>query len=467
MKRLKRAACYGLLLAVHGTVLGAASLYAQSTPRRPPPDSVRSDSVLSAADSLAARLRKLEEDLALLRRQVSDETRSTARTRSRIGLTFFARIQLNTFANSDRVNNVDVPQLLLAPLSTTSAQGTPGTRTLGMSLRQSRVGAAIGVDSVFGARFEGDVDLDFFGGTSTGPGDRRLFPELRLRTARAQLHWEKTELLVGSETPLISDLNPIIVAAVGLPGFVAAGNLWNWLPQVRITREIIGGAQSAFPVRIAIQAAALSPFSNAQHGGETDAVDAGERSGRPFLESRVRTRWGTGDDGSVSDGEMLSRGGEIGVSAHYGWLRASGPNMQTSKAIAADAQIALPGRLELRGEFYRGQLLRGLGGGAIGQNFGRAIDSGTVGPILRDMAGWAQINAQVTPILIAGGGCGIDKVDLRDRPVRQRNSICAVHALLRPSQPVFIGFELRALKTRYADRSYRGTHFNLALGFEI
>lgn len=450
-----------------GTIACAASLSAQTTPPRQLPDSVKRDSAAIANDSVAARLRKLEEDLALLRRQVSDETRSTARTRSRIGLTFFARVQLNTFANTRRVNNVDVPQLLLAPLSTTSAQGTPGTRTLGMSLRQSRVGAAVGVDSVFGARFEGDIDLDFFGGASTGPGDRRLFPELRLRTARAQLHWKKTELLVGSETPLISALNPISVASVGLPGFVAAGNLWNWLPQVRITREIIGGSESSLPLRVAIQAAALSPFSNAQHGGETDAVDAGERSGRPFLETRLRTRWGAGEDGSISDGEMLSRGGEIGISAHYGWLRAFGPNLQTSKAIAADAQIALPWRLELRGEFYRGQLLRGLGGGAIGQNFGRAIDSGTVGPILHDIAGWAQINAQISPIFIAGAGCGIDKVDLRDRPVRQRNSICAVHALLRPSQPVFIGFELRGLKTRYADRNYRGAHFNLALGFEI
>ena len=444
-----------------GMMVGASLLGAQTRP-----DSARRDST-AVRDTLAARLTQLENDLALLRRQVSDEVRSSTRTRSRVGVTVFARIQLNAFANDKRINNVDVPQLVLAPLSSTSAQGTPGTQTFGMSVRQSRIGAAVGVDSVWGARFEGDVDLDFFGGTSSGPGDRRLFPEPRLRTARAQLHWKRTSLLVGSETPLVSDLNPISLASVGLPGFVAAGNLWNWLPQIRLTREIIGSPTSSLPVRIAIQAAALAPFSNVQHGGETDAVDAGERSGRPYLQSRVRARWGADHDGELSDGEMLSRGGEIGVSTHYGWLRATGPSLQSSKAIAADAHIALPGNLELRAEFYRGQLLRGLGGGAIGQNFGRANDSGTVGPILRDIAGWVQLNAQLSPILIAGGGCGIDAVNLKDRPVRQRNSVCSVHALLRPSQPLFVSFEVRGLQTRYAERNYRGAHFNLAFGFEL
>ncbi|MEO7997343.1 MAG: hypothetical protein ABI852_07855, partial [Gemmatimonadaceae bacterium] len=329
------------------------------------------------------------------------------------------------------------------------------------------IGAAVSVDSVLGGRFEGDFDLDFFGGASTGPGDRRLFAEPRLRTARAQMHWARTELLVGSETPLISDLNPISVAAVGLPGFVAAGNLWNWLPQIRLTQEILGSARNGSPVTFALQGAVLAPFTSSQHIAESDAVDAGERSGRPFIESRARLRWGAMEDGSLSDGEMLRRGGEVGVSAHYGWARTSGTSMQNSKAIAADAHISLPGNLELRGEAYRGQLLRGLGGGGIGQNFGRAIDTASVGPILRDVAGWVQLNAQLHPTLIAGLGCGIDAVDLRDRPVRQRNTSCAAHTLYRPNQPVFIAFELRGMQTRYAERNYRGTHFNLAIGFEL
>jgi hypothetical protein len=221
------------------------------------------------------------------------------------------------------------------------------------------------------------------------------------------------------------------------------------------------------PLRFAVQGAVLAPFTNSTHVAEPDAVDAGERSGRPYLQTRARVRWGALDDGSLSDGEMLSHGGEIGVSSHFGWARLSGTTLKQSKAIAADARFALPGRLEFRGEVYSGQLLRGLGGGAIAQTFGRPIDSTTVGPILRDVAGWFQLNAQLSPIFIAGVGCGLDVVNLRDRPVRERNGNCAAHALLRPGQPVFIGFEVRGMQTRYSGRNFRGTHLNLVMGFEL
>jgi hypothetical protein len=307
--------------------------------------------------------------------------------------------------------------------------------------------------------------MDFFGGVSSGPGVRRLFPEPRLRTARAELRWRRTELLVGSETPLISDLNPISLAAVGLPGFVGAGNLWNWLPQLRITREVLTLGESR--LRVALQGAVLTPFGSAQHIGEPDAVDAGERSARPFLQSRVRVRWGTADDDAGSDGAILEHGGELGIGTHHGWLRVSEPGLQQSRAIAADARVALPGRVELRGEIYRGQLLRGLGGGAIGQTFGRALPGETLGPALRDIAGWFQLNVEPHPTLITGVGCGFDAVHSDDRPVRQHNSACAVHGVLRPMQPVFIGVEVRWLQTRYAEGVYRGRHLNLALGFEL
>lgn len=452
-------------IAVVALLLGVTMLTRAANAQTSPRDTTKRDSSSAAGDSLSARLAKLEAELELLRRQLGDESRRGTHTRSRIGVVFFARIQTNFFANSNRTNSVDVPQVVLAPAVPANPNGVPGTRTLGLSLRQSRVGAAVSVDSVLGARFEGDVDLDFFGGVSNGPGDRRLFPEPRLRTARAQLHWANTELLVGSETPLISDLNPISMAAVGFPGFVAAGNLWNWIPQVRVTQEIIGRGPQPSTVRVALQGAVLSPFSNAQNISETDAADAGERSGRPFVESRLRVRWGASED--ASDGDMLDQGGEIGVSAHYGWLRAGGAKLQQSKAIAADAHIALPKRMELRGEVYRGQLLRGLGGGGIAQNFGRAADSTAVGPLLRDVAGWAQLNARLHPTFIAGAGCGFDAVNTDDRPNRERNASCAVHGLYRPNQPVFMSFEFRGLQTRYASRNYRSSHFNLAFGFEL
>jgi hypothetical protein len=429
-------------------------------------DSVRRDSVRAdtAADSLRARLARAEAAIALLRQQLAVESGTTVRTRSRVQLEVFARVLTNGFLSTSRVNTVDVPQFALSdPTTPPAANNTPGKRALGLSVRQTRFGAAVQVDSVLGGVFDGDVDFDLFGGVSTGPGDRRLFPELRLRTARARVRWARTEVFIGSETPLISDLNPISLASVGVPGFVAAGNLWNWLPQIRVSRDL---AVTASGVRVGIQGALLTPNTASQHIAEPDAVDAGERSGRPFMQGRVRVQWGDAESRDASDMALRGSGGEIGVGVHRGWLRASADTLSTSRAFSADARVAITRFIELRGEAYRGTLVRGLGGGAIGQSFGRPVGTG-VGRPLRDTAGWLQLNARPHLTTITGIGCGRDVVDGDDRPVREQNSVCAAHMLWRPAQPLLVGLEFRRLQTKYTDRTYRANHVNLSFGFEL
>ena len=437
--------------------------------QRPAPSRDSAAAADSAArDSLAARLARAEAAIDLLRKQLAVEANTVVRTRSRLQVELSARILTNAFLTDSRTNSVDVPQFAL-PSPVIPAQpigGTPGVRAAGLSLRQSRVGAALSVDSVLGATFESDFELDFFGGVSAGPGDRRLFPEPRLRTARAQLRWHRTTVFVGSEMPLISDLNPISLAAVGIPEFATAGNLWNWIPQVRVSHDIREFSNGA---RIGVQGALLSPFSGAQHIAEADAVDAGERSGRPFVEGRLHLRWGGNADrsGAASDVTMGESGGEIGVGVHRGWLRASGDSLTVSSAVSLDARVLLLPRVELRGEAYTGQLLRGLGGGAIGQTFGRAAPGDFIGRPLRDTAGWLQLNVQATTTLITGAGCGRDDVNRDDAPTRVSNSVCSAHLLWRPAQPIVFGLEFRSIHTQYIDRTNRANHLNLSFGFEL
>lgn len=447
--------------------LCACVTHAQAQQRPPSRDSATAaDS--AARDSLAARLARAEAAIELLRRQVAVEASSTVRTRSRLQLELSARILTNAFLTTQRVNNVDVPQFVLASpaSSATPVGGTPGTRALGLSVRQSRIGAGVSVDSVLGGTFDGDVELDFFGGVSAGPGDRRLFPEPRLRTARARIRWARSTLFFGSETPLISDLNPISLAAIGVPGFVAAGNLWNWLPQVRMSHDMLVTASG---LRIGVQGAVMAPFSNVQHLAENDVVDAGERATRPALEARVNLRWGEGgvQTGAPSDANLGDGGGEIGIGVHRGWLRAASDSTSQSRAVSIDGRIMLAPGVELRGEAYRGQLLRGLGGGAIGQSFGRPQAGELIGRPLHNTAGWLQLNVQAHPTLITGAGCGRDVVSTNDFPVREQNTACAAHLLWRPAQPLVLGFELRTVGTRYADRMNRANHLNLSFGFEL
>jgi hypothetical protein len=155
------------------------------------------------------------------------------------------------------------------------------------------------------------------------------------------------------------------------------------------------------------------------------------------------------------------RGGEIGVGVHRGWVATAPGTLEVSRAVSLDAHIVPLRGVELRGEAYAGQLLRGLGGGGIAQNFG------PLGAPVRDVAGWAQLNVQPHPVLVTGIGCGVDLVDPDANPTRLQNTVCAAHAAWRPMQPLVIGVEYRQLGTRFATGTFGARHVNLVLGFEL
>ena len=139
--------------------------------------------------------------------------------------------------------------------------------------------------------------------------------------------------------------------------------------------------------------------------------------------------------------------------------------MLTSKAVGCDTRISLADWLEIRGEAYTGQLMRGLGGGARAQGVGAA------GKPIRNNAGWAQLNLKPIAEWQSGAGCGID--DPRDSEVAQdatgrlQNTACALYTVIRPAGPVFVGAEVRRIDTRYIGSTFVNHHLNLSMGFEF
>lgn len=451
-------------------VLSLVCAVSAAAAQGPPADSAKRTADTLSLDSLRARLERAEAAIAILKQQIADEAESAVHTRSRFRADLSAEFLTNAFLTSGRVNNTDVPQTVLPPVA--PGQAAPSDGDLGVTVRQSRIGLTASVADVAGATFAGDVDIDFFGGTQNGPGDRRLFPEPRLRTARLRLLWPRTELMVGSDVPLISTVNPLSLASIGSPDFSGAGNLWNWLGQIRVTQEIASVGSGSHQVHWAIAGAVMSPYAGQVAPSEPDAVDAGERSERPALEGRFSMRWGGDNNGSatVSQALIADAGGEIGVGMHRSWVATAQGTLVESHAASVDAQMVLFPRVELRGEAYAGRLLRGLGGGAIGQNFGAApagAPPGTLGPPIRDAAGWAQLNVQPHQTLIAGLGCGVDVTNRNDAATRLQNTVCAAHADWRPAQPLVFGIEYRQLGTRYSSGTFGARHLNLIFGFEL
>ena len=385
-------------------------------------------------DSLVDALRQAQARLDALEQKVADATENGVHTRSGTRMELSGRVVTQAFGNSGRVNNVDNPQFA-------RADATGAERGGGMSVRQSLLAFRVSSPDVAGAQFAGDLITDFYGGQLPSSGGR-TFPLIRLRTMKALLRWSGAEVMVGQEVPLVAQLNPVSVAASGTPLFATAGNLWLWLPQARVT---LGGFR---PNSMAIQLAVLAPTSGDPANTFDTDLDAAERSGRPFAQARLRYRW-----------LMSEKNGEIGCGAHVGWVRGDSAR---SEAFACDV-LAPFSMFELRAEAFRGQALRGLGGGGIGQSLT------TAGDPVSGVGGWAQLNVNPSPIWGFGVGCGVDDPDDAGLAVtgRLRNASCGAHFVTHPSGPLLLGFEARRIKTSYASGKFSVDHLNLFFGFEF
>ena len=271
--------------------------------------------------------------------------------------------------------------------------------------------------------------MDFFGGQQPSTGGR-TFPLLRIRRAFAELTRGRLNVFVGQESPPIAEINPSSLASIGIPEFAGAGNLWLWIPQVRVgaTRRV-QPARSGSVWRLPCW---RPPPGDAQTAFFTQP-DIAERTSRPYLQGRVRARWGDGDDSGRAEPRRalwLARDGRRSRVVP----RTGGERLDTDRPRAR-----APGR-----GVYR-EALAGLGGGGIGQNFG--LDSAVVSTT----GGWIQLNVRPGGGWEIGGGAGMDDpddADLDPATQRLRNLAVEGHASWRRA-PAVLGAEVRWLQTRY------------------
>jgi hypothetical protein len=353
-------------------------------------------------------------------------------------------VLMNGFYNSAKVNNSDLPQFVLPP----DPPGGPPASAAGATMRQSRLTLRASVQEWAGGTVNGEFDVDFFGGQQPSGGGR-TFPLVRLRRAFAELAWSHLAVFAGQESPPIVEVNPSSLASIGFPEFAGAGNLWLWIPQIRVRAMSSMGASA----RLAVEVAALAPTSGEAQTAFLTQPDIAERSSRPYLQARVHAKWG-----------QPGQEGEVSVGGHYGWL-AVGPDQRAhSKALAVSLWTPIAAHVEVRAEAFTGQALAGLGGGGIGQSFG--LDSVPV----HTKGGWMQLNVLPSDRWALGAGAGIDDPDDDDldaQTARLRNIAYEAHATWRLA-PIVIGGAVRRLRTRYgALGDVAATQVNLAFGFEF
>jgi hypothetical protein len=396
------------------------------------------DTTRAELDSLTERLRRAEQAIELLRQQMAADAESKVQAASRVKVDLFGRVLMNAFTNSARVNSAEVPLFALRADSS-------GADGMSAAVRQTTFGLVVNVGDILGGTFSGELHTDFFGGQQPSSGGRH-FPLLRVRRAFGTLTWSRGELLFGQDNPLVAGVSPRSVASVGTPEFTGAGNLWLWLPQIRGTVELVPQAG------IGLQAAVLAPTSGEPADPFDTGFDGAERSGRPYLQARLRARLGEG-----------GRAGEVGVGVHRGWIRRADLSLASSEALVADALIHLGDALELRGEVYGGKAVRGLGGGGAGQQFT------ATGSEVEDKGGWGQLTLRPSTLVAFSGGCGVsDPRDDADLPAdRLRNVTCALEAVATPGGGLVFALGWRTQRTTYDIGLRRNHHLNLGFGFEF
>ncbi len=404
-----------------------------------------------------ARVDKLEETQALLNDKINEQYQTKVEAASKYHVRLSGIVLMNAFGNRGGSDNFDFPDYAVA---------IPGisVSAVGATLRQSEIGLEVFGPNLIGAKTSANIDMDFAGGFPSAPNGVE-FGIARLKTASARFDWENTSVIAGQDSLFISPLSPTSFASLATPAFAYAGNLWGWIPQVRVEHRFNISDNQKFTVEAGF-------LDNLTWQTPPDPYyrypSAGEQTGQPAY--AARTAWS-----SQIFGHELS----LGTAGYYSRQDWDGRHID-GWAGMGDWQVPITQHFTLSGEFYRGRAAGGLGAG-IGQTVLYGPFSAEYGTPIRgadSAGGWAQLKWQITPKIELNGAIAQDDVFSRDvlgfatpsqnnyfLPILGRNRGGSVNAIFRPRSDLILAAELRRLRTYpFYDTSSLTTQLNLAVG---
>ena len=447
---------------------GATPASGPQNPYAAPPSTVSATGAPSSApasdqavlQSPEERLAKLEEDQEVLEGKVNDQYQTKVESGSKYRLRLSGLVLLNLFENRGTVDNIDFPELAE---SEQSMAPNSSAGSFGGTLRQSEIGIQAFGPDVAGARTSADVNFDFGGGFTNGPNGA-VMGIVRLRTGTLRFDWANTSIVVGQDRLFFAPLAPTSLATVAIPALSYAGDLWAWMPQVRIEHRIALSEAS----NLSLQAGILDNLTGDTPADPYDRYPTwGENSGQPAYAARVA--WSHrmfGEDFTAGAGGYYSRQ-DWGFGRNVdGW------------AGTVDLTMPLGRRWELTGEFYRGRAVAGIGGG-IGQSVllnGPFSAPATSFHGLDSMGGWAQVKFKVKSNFEINGAFGSDNPfagELRQFNATTiypgaytRNLSPLVNFIYQIRSDILISTEYRYIRSTVLDTGSNGAnHINLSLGY--
>ena len=326
----------------------------------------------------------LDEEYQLLSGKVDEQYQTKVESASKYRVRLSGIVLMNLASNQGTVDSIDLPTLAYARL----AGGSGGS--FGATLRQSEIGLEAFGPNVAGAKTRADLQLDLSGGFPSVPNGINS-GLMRLRTATMRLDWTNTSVVVGQDTIFFSPNSPTSFASLAIPALTNAGNLWAWVPQIRVEHRIALGEESS----LLLQGGIVDPVSGEVPGvvpgsitgtisstGYYRQAGPGEASRQPAYGTRIAwTKNVFGQPLRVGVGGYYTR-------QNYGFNRTV-----DGWAGMTDIDLPLSHQFSLSGKFYRGRALGGLYG-AFGQSVlfsGDPTLASTQVQALDSIGGWAQL----------------------------------------------------------------------------
>ncbi len=386
---------------------------------------------------LNASLQSLREQQDIQQNEIATHEQAKVESESKYPVKLTGLILFNAFSNSSAVDIIQSPAL---------STGYGGTT--GLTLRQTVLGLDARGPHLFGSDSSADVRVDFFGGGSQ-PGYGQNGGTLRLRTAHAELAWNRTRAFAAFDRPIINPNAPTSLTAVAQPALAWSGNLWNWVPQVGVeqTLRLSGSSRMSLQGAIADIPNAVSPQANA---ATTSTGSLGEQSRWPGSQARIGYARGDGMTGL-----------RLGAGGYFSPHGTSSDVHFDAWAATFDYRIPLPARLEASGNFYRGSALGGLGAGTYKDYLYAESNQQDYFKPLDDVGGWAQLKARATERVEFNAAYGLDNAfshELRPYLVDPnakylalaRNATFYTNVIYSPTAYTLFSLEYRRIDSSYA-----------------